>query len=804
MLFLDFTSAMVVASGEWVQNASFPASQNSNLKINSVQNNKMTAKGVLICRDNSHPFEERTLILDQPVKIGRSVARARATPNNAIFDCKVLSRNHALLWYSGGKFFLQDTRSSNGTFVNNQRLSAASLESAPKEVCSGDIVQFGVDVIESTKKVRHGCIVATLKLYLPDGKEAKASHSTAVTSPFNNVSLEDVYKLNQVMQEASRREKALYSKLAYLQQLVANTRKAANQSWKALITEDRLLSWVESMENQLAVYSKNYTEDKIRNELVALQEEKIQYQNAAKEALQKVLQEKLEVTQRLVQLEGRLNETEEECQSLHNVAKYTQTELQELCSKYTEAQKKLQETTNKLKESEEKIKDIVQNTEQEKQELLKRLEDQSRIEKNLQARLRDSRLDSVNIYKQITALRNYMQILQDMNSKLVTSDIIDLKDEENPIEAINIILNKLNSIHVDNIDIDAETNFYSLKDEHDNQINSQDIDSNQLKNSDDSFSKEQMDDSLANNDNSTEYILPPPSRKTLVNGNVNIDNTDTNSEPDLNSDITDDACSITNFDTSEISVFEIQKEEPLYTREEFFVPYKMEVRFICEENSKQLETSNFSQSVQKIKENEDTEINIDTTNNIKIVSNEPFVEIDQLEKKDETDKDSNELDEQYEEHLEGDYVKTLKPLSKNDTTEHGIHTREYILQTLIGSLDLLRIEDNFESQQIIKKELENLKDWLICESHEEIVEKLKEIYYRAKNEAQRIEELHEELVILKEKYNAFTEEKAELSKKYTTLKAQCGDLLNTTYTVPIHYVAPIAIMLIWMLLEKIF
>lgn len=803
---MDFTSAMVVASGEWVQNASFPASQNSNLKINSLQNNKMTAKGILICRDNSHPFEERTLTLEQPVKIGRSVARARATPNNAIFDCKVLSRNHALLWYSSGKFFLQDTRSSNGTFVNNQRLSAAGLESAPKEVCSGDIVQFGVDVIESTKKVRHGCIVATLKLYLPDGKEAKASLSTSVASPLNNVSLEDVYKLNQVMQEASRREKALYSKLVYLQQLVSNTRKAANQSWKALITEDRLLSWVESMENQLAVYSKNYTEDKIRNELVSLQEEKVHYQNAAKEALQKVLQEKLEVTQRLVQLEGRLNETEEECQSLHNVAKYTQTEFQELCNKYTEAQKKLQETTNKLKESEEKIQDIVQSTEQEKQEFLKRLEDQSRTEKILQTRLRDSRLDSVNIYKQITALRNYMQILQDMNTKLITTGIIDSKDEENPIEAINIILNKLNSIHVDNIDIDTDTNFYFLKDEQDNQINSQDIDSNQLKNSDDSFSKEQLDDSLVNNDNSTEYILPPP-RKTLVNGNVNIDNTDINSESDANSDATDDTCSITSDDTSEKSVIEVKEEESLYkVVEEIFVPYKTEVRFMCEENDKQLETSYSPQIVQKLNESEEAEVDIDSMINIKITSNESVpMEIDQFEKKDETDKDSCELDEECEEeHLEGDYIKTLKPLSKNDNAQQSMHTREYLLQTLIGSLDSLKLEDNLESQQIIKKELESLKDWLVCEPNEEIVEKLKQLYYRAKNEAQRIQELHEELVILKEKYNAFVEEKAELSKKYTSVKAQCGDLLNTTYTVPIHYVAPIAIILIWMLLEKIF
>lgn len=53
----------------------------------------------------------------------------------------VLSRNHALIWYENGKFYLQDTKSSNGTFVNNQRLSKGSEESPAREVCSGDILQ---------------------------------------------------------------------------------------------------------------------------------------------------------------------------------------------------------------------------------------------------------------------------------------------------------------------------------------------------------------------------------------------------------------------------------------------------------------------------------------------------------------------------------------------------------------------------------------------------------------------------------------------------------------------------------------
>ena len=59
----------------------------------------MTAIAVFTCHSSSHPFQERKIPLKEPVKIGRSVAKARPTVENGIFDCKVLSRNHALIWY---------------------------------------------------------------------------------------------------------------------------------------------------------------------------------------------------------------------------------------------------------------------------------------------------------------------------------------------------------------------------------------------------------------------------------------------------------------------------------------------------------------------------------------------------------------------------------------------------------------------------------------------------------------------------------------------------------------------------------
>ena len=72
-------------------------------------------------------------------KIGRSVARSKPTDNNAIFDCKVLSRNHALIWYKEGKFFLQDTKSSNGTFVNSQKIESQKYV----QLLEKDVLKFG-------------------------------------------------------------------------------------------------------------------------------------------------------------------------------------------------------------------------------------------------------------------------------------------------------------------------------------------------------------------------------------------------------------------------------------------------------------------------------------------------------------------------------------------------------------------------------------------------------------------------------------------------------------------------------------
>ena len=50
------------------------------------------------------------------------------------------------------QFFIQDTKSSNGTYVNNAQVGRGTDDTESVEIRSGDVLQFGVDVTENSKK----------------------------------------------------------------------------------------------------------------------------------------------------------------------------------------------------------------------------------------------------------------------------------------------------------------------------------------------------------------------------------------------------------------------------------------------------------------------------------------------------------------------------------------------------------------------------------------------------------------------------------------------------------------------------
>ncbi|KAK2167269.1 hypothetical protein LSH36_30g03031 [Paralvinella palmiformis] len=298
--------------------------------------------------------------------------------------------------YQSFQFYLQDTKSSNGTFVNSQRLSKGSEESVPRQLYSGDIIQFGVDVMENSRR-------ATVQLYHPDGREATNDHS----SPFLTsggafgAQSQELFQIAQYLQEALHREQMLENKLATLQRLVQQTQEASDSGWQALIDEDRLLSRLEVLENQLAAYSKNQTEDTLRQELTHLQEDKYNYETRAKESLHKVLQEKFDAVRKLSDLERSLSNTEDECSHLREMCEASQQELQALAEKHAEKLKEFSALQNELQEAEKKHNDTLEAAEQEKAELQRQLDELNEETHHLQAKV--EALQANNDFKKGTA-----------------------------------------------------------------------------------------------------------------------------------------------------------------------------------------------------------------------------------------------------------------------------------------------------------------------------------------------------------------------------------------------------------------
>lgn len=97
-----------------------------------------------------------------------------------------------------------------------------------------------------------------------------------------------------------------------------------------MIEEDRLLSRIDILENKLQYFQKNFTDDKLRKEIIKLQDDKSVYQNTAKEALRKVYQDRNEAVMKLATIERALCSSEDECALLRNQLLKSQLNFKEV------------------------------------------------------------------------------------------------------------------------------------------------------------------------------------------------------------------------------------------------------------------------------------------------------------------------------------------------------------------------------------------------------------------------------------------------------------------------------------------
>ncbi|KAG8975856.1 hypothetical protein FRB90_009403, partial [Tulasnella sp. 427] len=107
------------------------------------------------------------------------------------FRSKVVSRAHAELWVQGkGVFFLKDTKSSSGTFINHMRLSPPGQESAAHILKDGDIIQLGVDYQGGTEEM-YRCV--KIKVEVGQGREWQGG-----ANAFNTAALKQLRTLQAV------------------------------------------------------------------------------------------------------------------------------------------------------------------------------------------------------------------------------------------------------------------------------------------------------------------------------------------------------------------------------------------------------------------------------------------------------------------------------------------------------------------------------------------------------------------------------------------------------------------------------
>ena len=94
----------------------------------------MASQFQLIMRTGPTPGATFTLEGDQ-LNIGRD------SSNEIVINDAEVSRRHSRLTFQGGKYVLEDLGSTNGTFVNGQRLAG------PRVLKAGEVVSFGEQIV---------------------------------------------------------------------------------------------------------------------------------------------------------------------------------------------------------------------------------------------------------------------------------------------------------------------------------------------------------------------------------------------------------------------------------------------------------------------------------------------------------------------------------------------------------------------------------------------------------------------------------------------------------------------------------
>ncbi|NXN78104.1 T3JAM protein, partial [Bombycilla garrulus] len=162
----------------------------------------------------------------------------------------------------------------------------------------------------------------------------------------------EMVQLSNYLKEALHRELLLKQKMVILQELLSTLLQASEKSWQGQLNEDKLRCKLRVLENQLQACTQSYSKECLKKILIEMEDQKQTYEQKAKEALQKMLEDKLQTEQQLQNSQRSLAETREDLALWKEHDATLKAELTKVTAAHTELKNSFQALQSELQRAE--------------------------------------------------------------------------------------------------------------------------------------------------------------------------------------------------------------------------------------------------------------------------------------------------------------------------------------------------------------------------------------------------------------------------------------------------------------------
>ncbi|KAF4796175.1 TRAF3 interacting protein 3 [Turdus rufiventris] len=266
------------------------------------------------------------------------------------------------------------------------------------------------------------------------GQEPK---ERTVLEPGPSILLQEMVQLSNYLKEALHRELLLKQKMVILQELLSTLLQASEKSWQGQLNEDKLRCKLRVLENQLQACTQSYSKECVKKILIEMEDQKQTYEQKAKEALQKMLEDKLQTEQQLQNSQRSLAETREDLAFWKEHDATLKAELSRVTTAHSELKNSCQALQSELQRADaqnERLSRELQVLREERSELLHRAsalrsdnDRQAGHIRHIQDKLQKEQEQKVTLEETISHLQN---LIHNQNNQRKSQEVtVQRKDQ---------------------------------------------------------------------------------------------------------------------------------------------------------------------------------------------------------------------------------------------------------------------------------------------------------------------------------------------------------------------------------------